>query len=174
MSVEAVYDFDPAEHYRALRAVTRLSWARWVPWTLAGVMGLYIIVVIVSGWGRAQPADLLINMMPYVLVVAFWFFVFSRLQRQAARRQAEQDPSLRGTQQRILDAAGYHSRGGGVSFDVPWHAIHRVIETEEFVLIYYTKACAYYIPKRTLPSTGISGLRETVRRAMGDRATLLA
>ena len=47
-----------------------------------------------------------------------------------------------------MDAAGYHSRGNGVALDIPWHAVARAIETDEFFLLFYNKQFAYYLPKR--------------------------
>lgn len=166
MSVTTTYDFDPKEHYQAARAVTRLTWFRWLPWLAGGFMVLFALVdVVVPGWGDADALSLFIEASPYLLVGAFWIALIPWSQRRAARKLSKRDPSVRGPQERSVDAVGYHSLGNGVRVEVPWHAMARAVETDRFFLFFYNKQCAYYIPKRALSDAQCAEVRTLMRAA---------
>jgi len=172
MSVTARYGFDPAEHYQAARAVTRLTWFRWLPWIAGGIVFIYVLVdVVLPGWGDRDALSLFIEASPYLLVGAFWIALLPWSQRRAARKLVKRDPSVRGPQERSVDALGFHSRGNGVNLDVPWHAMARAVETDRFFLFFYNKQCAYYIPKRALSDTQCDEVRTLMRGAGMEGAT---
>jgi hypothetical protein len=172
MSVAATFDFDATEHYRATRAVTRYSSVRYFTWGFAalalGMLAWNILPVL----GEADTLTLFFSALPWLLLGAFWLTFIPMLQRRGARKLPERDASARGPQERIVDDAGFHSRGNGVALDVPWHAMARAVETDEFFLFFYNKQCAYYFPKRVLSPADVSAVRGLARAALGDRASL--
>jgi hypothetical protein len=176
MAVSATYEYDAAEHYQALRAITRLTPLRWV--------GLLCFVVLPVGFtaltafaARATDHDVgeaLISIVPYVLLFFFWGALIPWSQRRRAKRLPKLDPSAQGVQERRVDDVGYHSRGNGVTLDIPWHAVKKVVETEQVFLFFYNWQCAYYLPKRPLDVADVGRVRELACAALGERAHVFA
>lgn len=55
--------------------------------------------------------------------------------------------------------------------EVPWPALLRVEETNEFFLFYLAKARALYLPKRCLVASGtMERVRDAARTYAGDKA----
>lgn len=170
MSVTTTYEFDPREHYKAARAVTRLTWFRWVPWIAVGITLLLVLVeVILPHWGEFDAWEIFLTSLPWLLLGVFWIALLPWSQRRAARKLVKRDPSVRGPQERSVDATGFHSLGNGVRLDVPWHAMARAVETDQFFLFFYNKQCAYYVPKRALSDSQCAEVR-TLMRAAGMEA----
>ena len=174
MSVSATFDFDPAEHYRATRAVTRFTPARYFVWGFTALALGMLAWNVLPYWDEAEPSTLFASALPWLLIGVFWVVFIPVLQRRSARKLHERDVSVQGPQERALDATGFHSRGNGVALDVPWHAMARAVETEQFFLFFYNKQCAYYLPKRALAPEQVIKARALTRDALADRAQLLA
>ena len=172
MAITATFDFDPAEHYRATRAVYRRTALRFMPWAFAAVILGLLAWNLVPHWDDATGGGWLGSALPYIIFLLIWLPLIPFMQRRAARKLPEHDPSARGTQERSVDVAGFHSRGNGVSLDVPWHVMRRAVETEEFFLFFYNKQCAYYLPKRVLSAAHLTDVRALVRTHLGDRSHL--
>jgi hypothetical protein len=172
-TVRTVFEFDPSEHYKASRIVTRFTAARWIGWGFAAFAAAFALYTVAQGWDEASPAALIIAVLPWLLLGAFWIGLIPLSQRWAARTIATKDASVRGPQERSVDAVGYHSRGNGVGLDVPWHAMVRGVETEAFFLFFYNKQCAYYLPKRAVPADDVPLVRSLMRAGLGERAQVL-
>jgi hypothetical protein len=114
MSVHTVFEFAPADHYQAARAVTRFTPSRYLVWVATAA----------------------------ALAMAAW------------------------TAREVRDV------GNVVRLDVPWRAITRALETDRFLLFFYNKQTAYYIPKRTLTPAQLSDARAHMRDALRERAVL--
>jgi hypothetical protein len=173
VAVTSVFDFDSSEHYQALRAVSRRTAARWVSWGFGGLALVLALLSLRDGWGRASPLALFLNALPWLLLGMFWVAFIPISQRWAARSLPKRDASVRGPQERTVDSDGFHSRGNGVSLDVPWHAMLRGVETNDFFLFFYSKQVAYYVPKRVLADGQIREVRRLMRTELGERARLL-
>jgi hypothetical protein len=171
--VTTVFDFDPAEHYAALRAVTKQTPLRWLPLGTLLFVGTMVMLSVGLSWERADGWTIIRGALPWALLLIFWLFLFKWLQRRQASVVAKRDPSVRGPQERSVDEQGFRSRGNGVAIEVPWHAIQRAVETTDFFLFFYTWQCAYYVPKRTLSSMQVDETRQHARSALVDRAQLL-
>src|SRR5579864_6544945 len=172
MSVRAVFEFDPSEHYRASRAVTRLTPARYYSWAslaLAIVLVAWALMWLASG---QTLRDQLVILLPWVAIAIFWAGIIPFTQWRLARKLSKRDPSVLGAQERIVDSEGYHSRGNGVALDIPWHVLHKVVETDAFFLFFYNKRCAYYVPKRAISVEEVAAVRKLSRAALKDRARL--
>lgn len=175
MSVSATFDYQPAEHYRALRTITKLTPLRWVVPALAiGVPAVFVALQLIMAQraGRAV-ADAAPAMVPYILLGVFWLALIPWSQRRRARKLPALDASVHGPQERRVDSDGYHARGNGVGVDVPWHAFKKAVETEQFFLFFYNWQCAYYLPKRSLSADEVRRVRVFARAGLGEQARLM-
>jgi hypothetical protein len=172
MPVSVTFEFDPQEHYRATRAVTRQLWTRWIPVGAVVLIVTFLAFDILGSWRDAERSQVFARSLPWVLLAMFWAVLLPAGQWWQARRLAKVDPSAVGLQARAVDEAGFHSRGNGVSIDVPWHAIRRVLETEEHFLFFYTRQCAYYITKARLTPQQTAQVREYAAAGARGRAEL--
>jgi len=106
----------------------------------------------------------LLSAAPWIVIGAVWWILVPYLHRRAASKISVTDPAARGAQRRVVDEAGFHSSGSGVALDLPWSAILRVDETDEFFLFFYNKNLAYYLGKARLSDDAIARVRELSRR----------
>jgi hypothetical protein len=171
--VTATFDFDPAEHDRAWRAVTNQTSWRYFSWGLAAFVLIIVSCSVIPNWDTVEPLALFMSLLPYLVFLVVWMLLFSYLRRRVARKIPDMDPSARGPQERRLDSVGFHSRGNGVVLQVPWRVFMRAVETEEFFLLFYSKQCAYYVPKRALSFADTADARALLRSNLGDSATFL-
>lgn len=174
LSITTTFEHEPAQHYRLLRAMTRETPLRWMPAVFAGLL---LLLIVLGSWGAMLRGrsfwSVLVDAVPYLLLAAFWLVLIPWSQRRRASRLPQLDASMQGPQVRALDAAGFHSRGNGVSLDVPWHAFKRAVETPEFFLLFYNWQCAYAIPKPGLAADEVRAARELLQANLGERARLL-
>ncbi len=117
---------------------------------------------------------LLFSALPWLLLLALWAFLLrwgdSYL---SARRTRRLDISARGTLTRTISAEGFRVDGTGQSSDLRWEGIHSAVETPEFLLIFYNKLCAYYVPKRLIPTPlELQAVRDLLLAKLGERAEL--
>jgi hypothetical protein len=172
MSIHTVFEFTTADHCQAARAVTRYTPARYLSWVATAA------AMIMAAWTarevRSYDSSLNVfwNALPWLLLAIFWIMLTPLTAWRTARKLPGRDASVIGPQERSVDADGYHSLGNGVRLDVPWHAMVRAAETDRFLLFFYNKQSAYYIPKRTLTPVQISEARVYMRQGLGERAVL--
>ena len=162
------FPFDVAEHRRASAAVMRMLPARWLGPAAALVILWLGVWPIVRRWGDYPASKLVASALPWVLVAAALAFMTPLTIWQSSRKLVRVDPSVRGTQRRAVDAAGFHSTGNGVAVDLQWHAMARCAETEEFFLFFYTKQLAYYVGKVHLSSDECSAVRALIDSHAGN------
>lgn len=170
MSVHTVFEYDASDHYQASRAVTRHTSTRYFVWGMAAVALALLVWNIGPMWSEYPLSTLFWSGLPYLLLGVFWVMFLPLMQRRAAKRLPEVDASVKGPQERTIDVDGYHSRGNGVSIDVPWHAMVRGVETDRYFLFFYNKQYAYYLPKRVLEPPQIVTVRELMQAGLGSRA----
>ena len=171
MSVTATFDFDQREYYRGLRAVMRRNPYWWLIPVLGIVLPLGMIWLAVGRrWHQVSAEQAILSALPWALLGTFYLALVPMMARSAARRALENDPSLRGTQTRIIDDAGLHVRGAGFAQDFAWSDIVRVVESPDFFLLFYNKRMAHYVPKRALSTNEIQAARELIARYLPDRS----
>ena len=169
MTAPLTYEFhlDPAETVRAGREVQRrqrLAWIEWAVWPMLAILTAFYLI---SGtpW---QDLWLL------GLVAAFFLclrWLAPRIQRWQLRRAYSETPSLRGPQVYQFTDAGLTIRGGAASTTLGWDSFVKADETREFFLLFYSKRCAYYLPKRVAGDEGErNALRALLRAKLGARA----
>ena len=169
MTVNCSFNFDLAEHYRADRTIRRRTLIYW----LEPIFGTVAFIAFV--WTFLQPRNEEVTVFGWVtwLVLTGVFVLSPTGRRRLLRKSAERDPSLKGLLERRLDGVGYHSKGNDIAFDLPWHGVLRCVETQEFLLFFYFKNVALYLPKRALSEDQLFAARAIVRDGLGSKAELL-
>jgi hypothetical protein len=57
---------------------------------------------------------------------------------------------------------------------VRWHAVKKVVETDDFFLFFTTPSCAIQLPRRAIsPPEAVEEIRQLVRRAAPDASLVL-
>jgi hypothetical protein len=173
--------WDFKEHLEALRAVSAVALRR-RPWlrALRLAFPLFLIALVFGPpWLRGElefNSVVFISALPWVLLLILWV-VFIRWGEffLAARRTRRLDPSANGILTRTLSEEGFRIDGTGQSGELRWEGIHSVVETTDFLLVFYNRLCAYYVPKRLILTRGeFEGLRSLLRAKLGDRAQVWA
>lgn len=162
MTVSAEFEFSATEHRRASAAVLRQLPSRWV-FPLAGVVILALNGFrVLTYWGEYPASALFMSILPWLLVSALFVAFMPLMSWVHTRRIVKSDPSIRGLQRRVVDATGFHSSGNGVVLDLPWHAMARCAETDEFFLFFYAGQLAYYLGKSHLSAAEIASVRSLI------------
>lgn len=173
MAIHVTFEYDEAEHGQAIREVQWRPSSRYVMWGV-GVAALGVAAwLVMADRGRIASADQFMFTIPLVVFGVAWIAGGSLGQRRAANSAAEHDASAWGSQERIIDDAGFHSRANGLSADLPWDAMVGGKETDEFFLFYPEKRWAYYLPKRALSRTEMEEVRSLMGSRLSGRARLL-
>src|SRR5213594_1008501 len=173
--------WDFREHQRGLRAVARISLRR-RPWVRAVRIGFPIVLLAVLFGGRWLAGELTFNLvlvvslLPWLLFLVLWIVLLRWGEFYlAARRTRRLDPSAKGTLTRTLSEEGFRIDGTGQSGELRWEGIHSVVETTDFLLVFYNRLCAYYVPKRLVPApVELQALRSLCRAKLGERAQVWA
>lgn len=163
------YEFrvDPSETVRAsqyIRRRQRFGWLRWAVWPM--LLGLAVLYRATDVPWR----DL------WLLGVAALFLAALTLatpwvQRRQLQRAYSETPSLREPQVYRFSDAGLAITGGPATVTLGWDAIVEALETPEFFLLFYSKRCAYYVPKRSIGGIAEEeALRVLLREHLGTRA----
>lgn len=94
------------------------------------------------------------------------------IQRWQYRRAYAQTPSLRLPQVYRFTDDSLEMVNDLARAEMRWDALVEAAETGEFFLFYYSKKCAYFLPKRVVGAEDAQAeLREFVRARVNDRAT---
>ena len=105
-----------------------------------------------------------IGMIPLLVLMILWVLLFAgfggRFQAWYARRQ---DPNVGYPFVATLDDAGLQMVLKTSTFQIRWDGTYKVRETPHFFLVYYSKRCAYYLPKRVLSEDEVSRVRDLIR-----------
>ena len=169
MSAPLTYEFqiDSAETVRASRAVQRRQRFAWVTWAIWPLLLALAVLYLASGvpWQNLWLLGLV------ALFLLTLQLLTPRIQRRQLRRAYADTPNLRGPQVYQFSDAGLAITGGAATTTLGWDSFVAVAETDEFFLFFYSKRCAYYVPKRAI-GKGIyqSALRALLRSQLGSRA----
>lgn len=168
------YDYDRAEFIRAQRAAVRHAESRFLARGPIVIGGLALCAAIAAalvshdGW-----ANILARLVPWLLIIALWLAMFSRMVGFMAARQHEKLQDSRHPTVAVLDESGHEVTSFSGTVRRHWSAIGRVVETEEFLLLYFTKQFAVFLPKRAIPANELPSVRGLLREKLGDRAELM-
>jgi hypothetical protein len=162
------FHLDPAEQVRATQAVTRRQRFSWL-WRWGWIVFLLPVVL-------ALATDVpLRTLWPYAVIlsiIAIWSALVPVLMRRQIRRTISATPSLREPQTYHFAPEALRMTNPLAAAELRWDAVLEAAETSEFILLYYSPKCAYYVPKRIVGSR-LAELREFLRSMMGSRAAAL-
>ena len=169
MSAPLTYEFqlDPTETVRASRVVQRrqrFAWITWAIWPLlAALAGFYLVTG--TTWQNLWLLGLVATFLLALQVLG------PRFQRWQIRRAYAQTPNLRGPQVYRFTDTGLSITGGAAATTLGWDTFVEVAEVDDFFLFFYSKKCAYYLPKRVVGAEAEqSALRKLLRAKLGPRA----
>lgn len=162
---------NPAETVRVAQTIerrartprTQLLWIGFMalPFLIAGVFGVPFSTLII-----------------YVgLLIAFAAFTafLPAIRRWQVGRFYRDTPSLAGPQRYEFSDAGIAISNANASNLIRWSAITEAAELPDVFLLYYSKKCAYYVPKRVIPTEAeIDALRALLHANLGARAAAVA
>jgi hypothetical protein len=147
------YEWRAKEHSQVLRVLTKellaSGWYRAAKWVVVAVLvaGTAVAVLELVG-GKAADA---IGLVPWLLLVLFWMLLFARLGPWLQTRQFRRhDPNVSYPFVHTLTADGLHVATHTTETDLKWAGMEKVRETPSTFMFYYSKRCAYYLPKRAI------------------------
>jgi hypothetical protein len=169
MTAPLTYEFqiDSAETVRASRAVQRRQRFAWIAWAIWPLLLALAALYLATGvpWQDLWLLGLVALFLLTLQLVTPW------IQRWQLRRAYAETPNLRGSQVYQFSDAGLSITGGAATTTFGWDTFVEAAETDEFFLFFYSKRCAFYVPKRAV-GKGIyqSALRALLRAKLGRRA----
>jgi hypothetical protein len=166
------FDWDRSEHARVVSLLTRELFAtgfrRVIKWVVVALMVVEVLFVVVMAALGEMDVALRLGL-PVVLVVVMLLFFYRIAGWIRAWQTAQTDPNVRHPTTHVLDDSGYHIVTHSATIDLRWEGLHKVRETPDFFLIYYSSRYAYYLPKRVVGGAGeIDGVRSDIRRRLPD------
>ncbi len=169
--VTITFQFDLGELTRASRAVLKRGPMRMVRPALA------LLAIGLAAWAYYDAvvagSDVLVAIVsasPWIILGLFWTFGFTAVLPLLTRRFATRDmPSMLGTQTRAFSEAGFFYATPALAQSFAWSAVHRIVETDEFILVFIAPAMAHYVPKHAIPVAMEAPLRTLLARHFADR-----
>jgi hypothetical protein len=162
---------DPAETVRAgqeveRRARTLRSQAVWFFW---------LLIPLVMALTLHAPLAVLKTYFIVMVLVGLFALVWPAIRERQVARLYAATPALSGPQSYTFTDDGLAIANAGVSNLVRWSAFTEAAETPEFFLLYYSRKCAYYLPKRIIHSDDVvDTVRAFLREKLGERAAHIA
>jgi hypothetical protein len=163
------YSWDRREHVRASREVIRH--ARSAPfWRHLTVAGL-VAGVGLALYASVDGSPIAGGLAGWAFIVAVWMLLFRWVLPWAnAWQAARNDPATRGEIHQSVDEGGFTVHASGQNVRLEWSAIPSVRETRGFFLVFFSRECAYYLPKRAMSGNDCNAVRDTFRRFLPGRA----
>lgn len=147
------FDWQPKEHAQVTRLLVREHFgsgiwrlAKWIVIGIVALAALLTVALIVLG----DPAPAM-RLAPLVILLTVLLSSFGSITGWLRARQVQRhDPNTRHPLNHTLDEAGFHARSYTANVDLRWDGLHKVRETPDLFLFYYSARLAYYLPKRAL------------------------
>jgi YcxB-like protein len=170
----AAFEQEAAQMYRAMRLVARYGANQWYVYVFMAALGAWTSgPPLVRQWrqggiGNVSLFQLALGLTPLLLVLAIgpaatWWQV---------RRVLSSSPASRGPMSIAVTDGGVRASGASAESVVPWEAMHRAVETEEFFLFFITRVQAIYLPKPRLGHPSDAGVvRDLAARRLAARFT---
>jgi hypothetical protein len=160
-STAVTFTWYAAVHVRAERAKflnalvpKALKVGFWLALCLIGVVSLMAIVA------AHDSITNLVALLPWLVLLVFWFALLRWLNPWlSARSWAKRHPEGHRDVTYRFAADGMEAESHAGSSVTRWYVIKRVIETDEFLLLYLTWQCAIYLPKRALSPEQYAAIR---------------
>jgi len=153
------YSFRPTtgERFRVLTILNyRLVLCQVIFYGLLAVPVVVAAIVVLNAGSVTEAANPLLDWWP--LVVCTWggaFFGLPALRYWSVLQMGANNLALRAPFEYEFGLEGFHIKTGQGEEFVRWAAILEVVETDDFLLFFYTRHCAYYVPKRAVPEADV-------------------
>ena len=161
-----------SEHYRAYRTAFHRKPAAWIGYAFFIGLPLAIaaLAIALRGWTLSQ----LWSEEGYLLVAGPLFVIVGvpLLHRLNVKQQRTGNSALSGTQHISFSADGFRAWGDLQNTSALWAAIHQVVETRRYFLIYLSEVHFLFLPQAAVRNP--DGLRTLLREHAGERARLAA
>ncbi len=160
------------DRYRVQRALSRRSrGARIYQWSCVLLAALtQVIAILRASRHHASIALAIAEWAPYTVFLMLWGFALIPFSQWIAARRHMKVPAIRGEWTFEIRSEGLTARGPMTTTTVSWDAIERVVETPEFLLFYYAKNCAYFLPTHAIATEAdMHAVRLIVSAHMPDR-----
>jgi hypothetical protein len=171
-----VVAFDPTEDEQvsAQRAVLRVV-RPWMsrPWFLPA-FGLVPALAIAA---LAGSVGALLSTGGFWLCVGFWILLstlLSRMTRWQVRRYRSELGATGTATTLDLSPWGCRMRWGAGEQGATWAGMVRAVETAEHYLLFYSRQCAFFIPRRALTAPEDARFRRLLKAWMGERSQIAA
>jgi len=163
--------FDTQEFLRASKAVEHLTTKRHFTWLLAFGLPLFItgLSLFVAYSNAEEPVWARVALWPWLFFPLLSLAGIPLLTRWQLLRAVKANPRLSGEMVRIVSAEGLESRDAGTAARFEWRAVQRVVTTDEFYLFFYTKKCAYFLPRRLVSAEEHTQLHALLRDHLDAR-----
>ena len=108
----------------------------------------------------ARPSsEALKNLIPLILLGAFWALLLWVAPWRAAKSQFTKQPSAQGPRTLMVDDSGIHWRWDSGSSDIQWKNLIRWQETKTHFFIYSSPIMFNIVPKRALSDEEVTQFR---------------
>jgi hypothetical protein len=166
-SVSYTFDWRRQEHARVSTLLVRELFGRGVrrvlKWIVVAVWTAGVLLAAVGiGLGDVGIAW---RLGPLLALVGVMLLVFYPLTGWLhASQVGRHDPNVEHPITHTLDASGLGITTRAATVHVKWEGMHKVRETDDMFLFYYTDRYAYFLPKRTVGAeSAVDGLRDRIR-----------
>lgn len=175
MSISVSYEPEPKDLLEAFREVGNRGLIRILRYGVGiGIPVVQTILILANPTVRSDPGRLTSQLLIWWLMFpALFFGLLMIVRRWSVRRFLKDDATQRGTQTRRLDSNGLHIEGPGHSASISWSVLRSAVETSRFFLLFQTRDCAYFLPKRVMSADTIAETRSLLRSRLPS-ARLLA
>jgi hypothetical protein len=160
------FDWRADEHARVTSLLVREQFGTGVRRAMKwGVVVLLLGAVVAIATAISGSLAEALPLSSLVIAVAALVLAFGRLAGWIQAWQLKRhDPNVAHPITHSLDEAGFHVRARTTDIDLRWDGLHRVRETPDWFMFYYSSRLTYYLPKRALPDPeGVVELRAWVR-----------
>ncbi len=161
------FDWCTDEHSRVTSLLVREQFGsgirRAMKWGVVVVLVLGAVVAIATAVsGSVAEAMPLASL---VIAVAVLVLAFGRLAGWIQAWQLKRhDPNVAHPITHSLDESGFHVSTRTTDMDLKWGGLHKVRETPDLFMFYYSSRLAHYLPKRALPNPEeVTELRAWIR-----------
>lgn len=161
------FEWRPGEHARVTSLLVREQFGsgvrRVIKWGVVGVLILGAFVAIASALSGASAEALRLGVL--VVAVSAMVLGFGRIAGWIQAWQLKRhDPNVGHPITHCLDESGYHVATRTTDIDLRWSGLHKVRETPDWFMVYYSRRLAYYLPKRALTNPQeVAELRAWIR-----------
>ena len=168
--VSVQFEWDADEHARSITLTANQKPLFRVFRRFAGLLPLGVLGFTFALWGLTDASGLIagLTMLPWFILTVFWYVLAAWTPRLATWRLKSRLVSR--TEERTVSEEGLDVAGRLDATFVPWSAVVRVVETDEFVLFQCGDFRSHYIPKRALSAEALARLRGLVEgHVTGER-----